>query len=166
MSRVGLPILAASIFLVIAACDKRDPVEPEANRTAGLPDVERRAPSAAGERHGDKPIAAAPQAASGMAIPARFQGRWGLTPGDCTSTRGDAKGLLIVSATDLRFYESRAVPGADVEADPISGALNGHFNFSGEGQNWSRFESLRTEGLRLVRTESNPTASFSYAKCD
>ena len=40
------------------------------------------------------------------AIPASLHGRWGLTPADCTSTRGDAKGLLIVSADGLKFYES------------------------------------------------------------
>jgi hypothetical protein len=164
MNHFRFPILAVGVLLTIAACSKSDPVLPEANATAGLPKVDRPAPSAAGERHGGETGPSSPS--SNMKIPARFQGRWGLAPGDCTSTKGDAKGLLVVSANELRFYESRAVPSTDVEADQLSGALNGRFNYSGEGQNWSRYESLKVDGQRLVRTESNPTASFSYAKCD
>ena len=31
-------------------------------------------------------------------IPAAFHGRWGMVPADCTSTRGDNKGLITVDA--------------------------------------------------------------------
>jgi hypothetical protein len=110
--------------------------------------------------------AAAPQVpgpAGAAIIPAALQGRWGLTPADCTSTRGDAKGLLIVSASQLRFYESRAVPAADAHADADS--INGHFNFTGEGRSWSKFEALKKSGDKLTRTETDPAASYTYAKC-
>ena len=86
-----------------------------------------------------------------------------MTPGDCTSTRGDAKGLLIIEPQLLRFYESRAVPTADVQGDNTS--ASGTFQFTGEGQSWSKYESLQLQKTLLVRTESNPTASFTYAKC-
>ena len=164
MKRFRFPVLAIGTLLAIAGCNKTAPVQPEAKVTAGLPTVERRGPSATGEPHGDVTVAAKPASSSAMAIPAQFHGRWGLAPGDCTSTKGDAKGLLVIAADGLRFYESRAVPGSDVEL--YSRALSGHFNFTGEGQSWSRYESLRAEGPRLTRTESNPAASFSYAKCD
>ena len=164
MNRFRFPMLAVGTLLTIAACGKSDPVQPEAKATAGLPKIDRRAPSAAGEPHGDVTVAAKPLPASKMAIPAQFHGRWGLTPGDCTSTKGDAKGLLVVAADGLRFYESRAVPGADADLD--AGGISGHFNFTGEGRSWSRYEGLRVDGPHLVRTESNPAASFSYAKCN
>ena len=98
------------------------------------------------------------------AIPAALHGRWGLTPGDCTSTRGDAKGLLTIGADELRFYESRAVPAAKLEtsADTISG----DFAFTGEGQSWARYQALELQKDRLVRTERDPTDSFSYVRCD
>src|SRR5687767_8399070 len=59
-----------------------------------------RVPSTSGDR----------ASATGAAIPEALQGRWALTPDDCTSARGDAKGLLVVSRDELRFYESVAKP--------------------------------------------------------
>ena len=82
---------------------------------------------------------------------------------DCTSTKGDAKGLLVVSASDLKFYESRAVPTQTAQSGTDS--ISGDFNYTGEGQTWTKFESLKARGDMLVRTESNPTASFTYARC-
>ena len=77
--------------------------------------------------------------------------------------RSDAKGLLIISPTDLKFYESRAVPAADVTTDANSAA--GNFAYTGEGQSWSKYEALKVEKGRLTRTETKPSASFTYAKC-
>ena len=70
---------------------------------------------------------------------------------------------MIVNASELRFYESRAVPGGDIQSD--STTISGNFNFTGEGQTWSKFEAIKLQGRDLVRTETNPTASFTYAKC-
>ena len=52
------------------------------------------------------PTAAATPVELPTEIPAAFQGRFGLTPDDCTSTAGDAKGLLEITGTELKFYES------------------------------------------------------------
>lgn len=79
------------------------------------------------------------------------------------STKGDAKGLLVISDNELRFYESRAVPAANARGD--SNSISGDFAFTGEGQTWTKFQSLQLQKKELVRTESNPTASFTYAKC-
>jgi len=97
------------------------------------------------------------------AIPAALHGRWGMTPGDCTSTRGDAKGLLVVSSDGLRFYESRAVPVRNVETSVDS--IRADFAFTGEGQTWTKFQTLSLENDKLMRTESSPMASFIYARC-
>ena len=102
-----------------------------------------------------------PQA--GANIPSFLHGRWGMTPADCTSTRGDAKGLLTVTAKELRFYESVAVPVGNVGGTEDS--FTADFAFTGEGQKWTGFETLEIQDRRLVRTTSRPMASYTYAKC-
>ena len=158
-----MPFISCALTLAIVSCSKPDPVANDAKpvdlpvpATHAAPD-----PAALPPQN-----AAAPQPASSNdapKIPAALQGRWGLTPADCTSTRGDAKGLLVITAGDLRFYESRAIAAADAQSDATS--INGHFNFSGEGQSWNRYEALKKSGDKLTRTETNPAASYTYARC-
>ena len=168
MLRAIAPIVSCAMMIVVVACSQRDPVADDANNTAALPvsnDIANAASNAA------DPSGAPPEKAGGATqasdpsrlIPASLQGRWGLTPMDCTSTKGDAKGLLIVSANDLKFYESRAVPTQTAQSGTNS--IAGDFNYNGEGQTWTKFQSLKASGDQLVRTESNPTASFTYARC-
>jgi hypothetical protein len=156
------PFISGMLVLAIAACGGRDPVDDKAANTAGLPNVNAVAPSATGEPHtATAPAEASPPPAA--AIPTALQGRWGLTPADCMTGRGDAKGLLVVTPGALQFYESRAVPGVDVAADADS--ISGNFDFIGEGQSWTKYEALKVDKGRLTRTETKPTVSFSYAKC-
>lgn len=85
------------------------------------------------------------------AIPAALQGRWGLTAADCTPGRSDAKGLMTIGGDGLAFYESRARLVA-LSAASDSG-VSGTFTYSGEGQTWSRTETLELGegGTRLTR---------------
>ena len=159
---IRVPFISCLAFLAIVACSRNDPVDDKATNTAGLPDINVQAPSTAGEPHADtRPVTKAPGAQA--VLPGAIQGRWGLTPADCMPGRSDAKGLITISASDIRFYESRAVPGGDVQTDPQ--IVSGNFNFTGEGQTWTRYEAIKVDGQKLIRTESNPTASFTYAKC-
>jgi hypothetical protein len=159
-----VPWISCLLVLTFAACDGNDPVDKKAENTAGLPDVNVAAPSATGEPHVQTaPAEAARAPTASVTIPVAFRGRWGLTPADCTSALGNAKGLLIINAGELRFYESRAVPAADVNTDANS--ITGTFAFTGEGQSWTQFEALKVDKGVLTRTETKPTASFSYAKC-
>ena len=168
MLRAIAPIVSCAVMVAVVACSQRDPVANDANNTAAIP-VSSDAASAA--TNAPDPTGAPPEKAQGATqtsdpsrlIPASLQGRWGLTPMDCTSTKGDAKGLLVVSASDLKFYESRAVPTQTAQSGTDS--ISGDFNYTGEGQTWTKFESLKARGDMLVRTESNPTASFTYARC-
>jgi hypothetical protein len=163
--RLPRPFLSFALIIAVAACGKPDPVANGANSVAAVPGAAKKAaPTPAGGPpvKTTAPAAAAPAAAA-PAIPAALQGRWGLTPADCTSALGDAKGLLVISAAELRFYESRAVPSPGVESD--SDSIGGNFRFTGEGQRWTRFEKFELRGDKLVRTESNPAASYTYAKC-
>ena len=63
----------------------------------------------------------------------------------------------------LRFHDSSAVPAADVASDPVS--IAGNFAFTGDGRSWTKYEALKVNKRILTRTEMNPSASFSYAKC-
>ena len=171
--------LSASLVLFAAACGSHGPVARQANDTANLvAGVDRANAVAKAARAGDRnvipPGAAAPAAptppapaqpdTSGNAlIPSALQGRWGLTPADCTAPLSNAKGLMVVADKELRFYESRAVPSGNGVAR--SDSFNADFRFTGEGQSWVKFETLRLNGDKLVRTESNPAASFTYARC-
>ena len=162
MRRTRLPLFALATILAIAACGKRDPVAPDANAGAVLPAPNKPRP----DPMGGPPANAVPQPQPlkpAAAIPQALQGRWGLTPGDCTSTRGDAKGLLVVTGDKLTFYESRAVPAADIDADADS--ISGTFDFTGEGQSWTKYQSLKLNDRKLVRTETHPNTSFTYARC-
>lgn len=97
-------------------------------------------------------------------IPPALHGRWGLTPGDCTSTRGDAKGLLRVSGDRLRFYESVGRPESGIAITNQS--ISGTFSFTGEGQAWTREQALQIQDDKLVRTESEPRATYTYVRCN
>lgn len=157
-----VPIISSLALLAVVACSSRDPVDDKAKNTAGLPDIKATAPSASGEPHGTTAPARASPAPT-VTIPLALQGRWGLSPGDCTTALGDAKGLLVINANELRFYESRAVPAANVNTDANS--MSGNFSFTGEGQSWAKYEALTLHKGGLTRTETKPSASFSYAKC-
>ena len=155
-------VIAVAVALV--GCGARDPVDDKAKNTAGLPAIDDAVPDATGAPP-EKTQAATTQAQAQPAtlVPAALRGRWGLAPNDCTSTKGDAKGLLIVGPGSLEFYESRAVPGANGQTSLDS--ISGDFHFTGEGQTWTKFEALALQKQELVRTESNPMASFTYARC-
>jgi len=146
----------------LAACGKPDAVASGANTVDALPTVNAPEPSPAAAPPVNATASEATPAPA-AAIPAAIQGRWGLTPRDCTSTLGDAKGLLIVSADELRFYESRAVPSPGVEATADS--VSGNFAFRGEGQAWEKYETLELQQDKLIRTERDPVASFTYVRC-
>jgi hypothetical protein len=162
MLRAIAPLIVPIAMLTVVACSSRDPVDDKANNTAGLPVIKEAAPDATGAPPANA-VAAEPSPASAAKIPQALQGRWGLAPGDCISTRGDAKGLLIIGPANLKFYESRAVPAPDTQTSPDS--ISGNFAFTGEGQTWTKFQALELQGQQLVRTESSPMASFTYARC-
>lgn len=114
----------------------------------------------------EQPVDAAEPVA--QTIPAALHGRWGMVPGDCSPERGDAKGMLTVDATTLRFYESAATLEA-VKSSSGTG-IRATFAFTGEGMAWRRDEELTLEdgGRALVRREFGSEASpgpFRYARC-
>jgi hypothetical protein len=63
----------------------------------------------------------------------------------------------------MRFYEALAKPSDELRLTPKS--VSGSFIFTGEGETWTRHEVLELQDHKLVRTESNPMASYTYARC-
>jgi hypothetical protein len=163
--------LIATAAITLAACGGADPVAEDAENATALPSVDNvaggrdGAPSADGGAPSKTAIAPTPTPATGPAasVPTALQGRWGLTPGDCTSTRGDANGRLVVGSDGLRFYESRAVPVSTGQTS--SDSFSANFAFTGEGQTWTKYQALSLDEAKLIRTESSPMASFTYARC-
>lgn len=110
-----------------------------------------------------------PEDTARVTIPAQLRGRWGLTPADCTSTRGDAKGLLRITRDTLRFYESRGTLARVIERD--RSRIVAEFTFTGEGQTWTRRVLLdgQDRGRALVRREYGEDAmpgALRYRKCE
>ncbi|PEQ11504.1 hypothetical protein B2G71_16885 [Novosphingobium sp. PC22D] len=160
--KYALPLVAAATLALLGACSK-EPAEPEAQGT----DATAMESASAGAETGTA-APGEPPALAGDEIPEAMRGRWGLVPADCTSTKGDAKGLMTVEADSLKFYESVATLGMveNVEPDAISAA----YEFSGEGQTWILDVSLEMsdDGQTLVRHDKGPDAMpdpLTYTRC-
>jgi hypothetical protein len=158
------PVLPFLIAAALAACGRSEAVADGAENAASIEGNAARttASPTGGPQAGNETAASAVD--STTPIPAALHGRWGLSPGDCTSTRGDAKGLLVITGDRLRFYESVAVPAETVLTSDDT--VGGNFNFTGEGQNWTKYQNLQIDDGLLVRTERDPIASFRYVRCD
>ncbi|WP_395332315.1 hypothetical protein WBP06_04600 [Novosphingobium sp. BL-8H] len=150
---VAAPLsLTVALALGLAACHKQP--QPEATATS------------------ESPVAdAASQAVPAplpTEIPEGLRGRWGMVDADCTSTAGDAKGLLTVDAKRLTFYEAVASLGTIKSASDK--AIDADFAFSGEGQSWNLDVALSSPdgGKTLVRKDTGADAApgtLTYKKC-
>lgn len=94
-------------------------------------------------------------------IPLPYRGRWGLVAADCTSTRGDAKGLIVINEGTIRFYESLAT--LKEQRPAIATSFSGLFDFTGEGQTWTKVMTLTRTGTSLKRADSD--GNFTYTRC-
>ena len=167
-----LASIPLAFVLSAAACGESDPVDENADNTLGI-DVavaEANATAEAVQNQAD-PTPPAPgtnqsapilaQPTPGGIIPAQYQGRWGMVPADCTSTRGDAKGLMTIGDTRIRFYESTAT--LTQQRPAIATSFSGEFAFRGEGQAWEKVMTFTRTGDTLVRSEQN--GRFTYKRC-
>jgi hypothetical protein len=94
-------------------------------------------------------------------IPTQYHGRWGMVAADCTSTRGDAKGLIDIGDQTIKFYE--AVATLKEQRPAIATSFSGLFAFTGEGQNWEKVMTFTRTGDTLKRAEES--GSFTYQHC-
>ena len=106
MKFVHTSLLAFAFALT--ACGGNDPVAEEAENTAGLPSIDNVAggrdgqPSADGAPPANGMVSAVPTSANpapAASSPAALHGRWGMTPADCTTTRGESSASPAVSSS-------------------------------------------------------------------
>lgn len=161
------------LFLLSAvACSKNQPVGADAENTANLDAVVAEANATAEAVHAQTgssppapgtnqtaPVLALPT--PGGVIPDQYQGRWGMVPADCNSTRGDAKGLMTIGDTRIRFYESTATLTHPRSAKANS--FSGLFAFRGEGQAWEKLMTFTRTGNTLLRAGEG--GRFTYKRC-
>ena len=162
----------ALLALALAACQREDPnnfVIDEGNSLNAeietLPEDESSLNNmGSGEANASMPVPpnpVPPDQAQGATIPAQYHGRWGMVPADCTSTRGDNKGLITVGDKAVRFFEAVATVK---ERRPSTGtSYSGLFSFTGEGQNWEKVMTFTRTGDRLKRAEE--AGEFAYTRC-
>jgi hypothetical protein len=157
--RLALTLLAIA---ALTGCGGSDVVSNGSENASELPEINASTSS---------PTGAAPEAGApagnvitgpGSTIPAALHGRWGLAPGDCMAAHGD-EGLLTITANELRFYESVAVPAGNVQTS--SNSVSGDFAFTGEGQQWTKHLYVELRDGKLVRNERDPLASYRYVRC-
>lgn len=165
MTRINVPLFTA--MLALAACHQDDPNNiaidngPDANMSAGvvtLPPSEELGAADNGSGNMGEGNDAAPIPA---VIPAQYRGRWGLVAPDCTSAKGDAKGLIAIGDKTIRFYESTATLRERRPA--IATSFSGLFDFTGEGQTWQKPVTLTRTGDMLKRADDE--GNFSYKRC-
>ncbi len=104
-------------------------------------------------------------------LPDAFRGRWGMAVADCDPAKADAaKGLMVVAADRLTFYESRGTPAAIRLETPAK--LTTDVAFSGEGQTWTQSTTLTLadDGKTLIREvtkgdDLGVKGAQRYARC-
>ncbi len=171
--RAILGAIPLVFILSAAACGGSEPVVDDANDTAGLSTVVAEANATANAVHNEAEAAPPPSPGTGDTattppsptpggvIPEQYQGRWGMVAADCTSTRGDHKGLITIGDTSIRFYESTATLTAQRPA--IATSFSGLFAFRGEGQSWEKVMTFTRTGNALKRAD--PEGNFTYQRC-
>lgn len=153
-------ILPLAALTTLSACNSEPeaPVAPSNEASTAAP---AEAPLA-------DPTAATPAEFERMDIPAAIQGRWGMVAADCEPDRADAKGLLVIGARRLEFYESVGTLNELDEMEPTR--IRGSFDFTGEGMEWDRDVTLDVQdsGKTLIRREAGDGAEpgpFRYTRC-
>ena len=99
-------------------------------------------------------------------IPDAFHGRWSSTSEGCETEGGEMP--IEVDAETIQFHESVATLGTVSESE--TRAIRATYNFTGEGEEWSRDIKLAIseDGTELTRTEYGEDAMaepMTYTKC-
>jgi type IV secretory pathway VirB10-like protein len=180
--RATLPLIALGVLLALSACSKKVDEPDAAASTSAVIDTPQPVPASEPTQAEITPeptataeptpaptsTAADSGAVATTTIPTSLRGRWGMVPKDCTSKLGDAKGLLTVSADQLKFYEAVAKLGKVKEAD--DSRIRATFRYSGEGQTWAQDVVLDAQdgGRTLIRRDYGPDAlpgPQKYTRC-
>ena len=155
-------LAAAMLALALAACQQSDPNNIAIDEGNSLnADIETLPPDEGNEETARTNAVTEVEPPTPLIIPAAYQGRWGMVPADCTSTRGDNKGLITIGDKTIRFYE--AVATLKEQRPAIATSFAGLFGFTGEGQTWEKVMTFTRTGNTLKLAEEAGT--FTYTRC-
>lgn len=98
-------------------------------------------------------------------FPGAYVGRWGQNANDCQPGRSDAKGLMSVQGSLVKFYESVGTMRKGTRESTVS--VKGDFEFMGEGQKWEKPMQFKLDKDRkqLVRTDMADGSKTIYTRC-
>lgn len=162
---------SALLALGLAACQQQDPnniaIDEGNSLTADIETLPADESSANNMTSSEDPgtnagMPVPPDPVTAATIPAQYHGRWGMVAADCTSTKGDAKGLITIGDKTIRFYE--AVATLKEQRPAIATSFSGLFGFTGEGQSWEKVMTFTRTGETLKRAEDSGT--YSYRRCN
>lgn len=164
MKRIS--ITAVMLAIGLAACQQNDPnniaIDDGNSQNAvieTLPPDE--TPTNDADLHMLPDNGTAPGDSASATIPDQYRGRWGMVAADCTSTRGDNKGLITIGDKTIKFFE--AVATLKEQRPAIATSFAGQFGFTGEGQSWEKVMTFTRTGNTLKRAEDEGT--FTYTRC-
>ncbi|MDQ2877880.1 MAG: hypothetical protein M3R41_02215 [Pseudomonadota bacterium] len=166
--------LAPALLLALAACsgkadDKAQPTAPKPSAHDARSEAAIQNAVAAGGRQavpkgvpvGDPPAIVT----NANALPAAFQGKWGMTAGDCDISRGDSVGKMIVRVDKLTFYTATATITHLTKTSQYQ--VTADLALEGGGKAWQarqRFDLTRG-GTQLLRIEQTPAKTYRYQRC-
>ncbi len=128
--KIRVPVISFALMAIVVACNKPSPVAKGASNITSVPaaaaDPAPLPSGGAPEKSNGNSAGGETSAPASAAILASFQGRWGLSPQDCTTALGDAKGLLVISGGEVRFTNRGQFP----QRMPISPAKSSRAIFT------------------------------------
>ena len=172
-SRTAVAAASTTLVLLLAACTGDTGAEGGANADDPAASAER-APVSAPAQDGPMPPAGdagdgadtpadAPTGAPGTTIPARWHGDWAADEAGCREPDAHIEGLTV-SADELRFHESIAVPRRVDRLDADS--IRVESDYDGEGRQWTATQVLRlSDGDAALQVDGPDGASMTRIRC-
>ena len=175
-SRTAVAAASTTLVLLLAACSGDTGAEGGANADNPAASAERAPESAPAPDAQDGPMppagdagddadapADAPTGAPGTTIPARWHGDWAADEAGCREPDAHIEGLTV-SADELRFHESIAVPRRVDRLDADS--IRVESDYDGEGQQWTATQVLRlSDGDAALQVDGPDGASMTRIRC-
>jgi hypothetical protein len=98
-------------------------------------------------------------------FPKAYFGRWGMTVNDCAWGASDAKGLLSIQGSLVKFYESTGTM-RNGKRETLN-SVSSDFEMVGEGQKWQTHVRYRLvdDRQQLIRQDAGDAQEYVYQRC-
>ena len=164
--RPAIAAASGALVLLLAACSGGTPATDDADTDTAValvettPAPDETTPPA--KDSGNEGIAG--DDAPAASIPARWHGDWAADDAGCREPDAHIEGLTI-SADELRFHESIAVPRSVETLDADS--IRVESDYEGQGQQWTATQVLHlSNGDASLRVDGPDGASMTRVRCE